>query len=124
MCGVIKKHENTRAQKEQDRIKHVYTCKTQTGPIFLCYKKNDTLRHAIELAKSGQPLYDFKYDNNVKNRVWRVDNDEQIGAISKAFDDVEALYIADGHHRCASAVKVAQRLREENPKYTGNEEFN
>lgn len=122
--GVIKKHENTRLQKEQDRINHVYTCNAQTGPIFLAYKHNDTLKDIIVNVKNEKPLYTFISDNNVENKVWKIYNNRTNVLISKAFDNIKNLYIADGHHRCASAVKVALKKREENPEYTGDESFN
>lgn len=122
--NVIKKHENTLAKKEQDRINHVNICNANTGPIFLTYRKNDVITETVESwINNNQPVYDFVKDD-VKQTIWVVDDDAALDAIQGAFDDVSALYIADGHHRCASAVKVGEMRRQENPNYTGDEEFN
>lgn len=121
---VIKKHENTRADKELDRIRHVDTCEAQTGPIFLAYRANDTLREIIARTKKQQALYDFTSEDGITHRVWCISADADITAIQNAFEGISQIYIADGHHRCASAVKVGLKKREENPGYTGDEEFN
>lgn len=121
---VIKKHENTRADKELDRIRHVETCEAQTGPIFLAYRANDTLREIIARTKSGSALYDFTSEDGITHRVWCISADDDIAAILKAFEGISQIYIADGHHRCASAVRVGLKKRAENPDYTGTEEFN
>ena len=121
----IKKHEFTRADKEADRIRHVDTCDANTGPIFLCYRENEKLSLIIEnWKKEHTPVYDFTGPGNVVNTVWVVDDTDTINEIADLFSSIESLYIADGHHRCASAVKVGLRRREENPEFTGNEEFN
>lgn len=120
----IKKHENTRAEKELDRIRHVDICNAQTGPIFLAYRKNDALQEIIDKEKSKQPLYDFVSEDGIGHRVWKVSEEEKINAIGEIFDKTDSIYIADGHHRCASAVKVGLKRREEQPDYTGEEEFN
>lgn len=118
---IIKKHENTREEKEIDRIKHVDTVNAQTGPIFLAYKKNDDLKKIISENISDAPIYDFVSDDGIGHRVWKVDKayNEQI---RECFENIESLYIADGHHRAASAVKVAlkRRQNENNP----NAEYN
>ena len=121
---VIKKHENTRADKELDRIRHVESCEAQTGPIFLAYRANDILREIIARTKKGQALYDFTSDDGITHRVWCICADEDIATIQKIFEGLSQIYIADGHHRCASAVKVGLKKRAENPAYTGEEEFN
>lgn len=124
-CGnVIKKHENTRADKEQDRIRHVDVCNMQTGPIFLAYRADAALKRLTEEGKAQEPLYDFVSEDGVGHRVWRIDGEERIRSVSESFERMPALYIADGHHRCASAVKVGLKRREEHPDYTGEEEFN
>lgn len=124
ISGTIKKHENTRADKEVDRINHVDALSAQTGPIFLAYRGRDDLREVIKKVKSSATLYDFTSPDGVTHRVWMIDDPSDIGAVEKAFNDTESIYIADGHHRCASAVKVGQKRRQEHPDYTGNEEFN
>ena len=121
---IIKKHENTRADKELDRIRHVETCKAQTGPIFLAYRANNILREIILRTKNGEALYDFTTEDGIRHCVWVIDNDSDIAAIQNTFSQIGQIYIADGHHRCASAVKVGLRRREQNPAYTGAEEFN
>lgn len=121
---VIKKHENTRADKEQDRIRHVETCEAQTGPIFLAYRANDTLREIIVRTKQSLALYDFISEDGITHRVWCICDDTDIAAIQNAFEGISQIYIADGHHRCASAVKVGLKKRAENPDYTGEEPFN
>ncbi len=124
-CGnVIKKHENTRADKEQDRIRHVDVCNMQTGPIFLAYRADAALKQLTQEGKAQEPLYDFVSEDGVGHRVWRIDGEKQIKTVADSFERMPALYIADGHHRCASAVKVGLKRREEYPDYTGEEEFN
>ncbi|MDY3908643.1 MAG: DUF1015 family protein [Eubacterium sp.] len=121
---VIKKHENTRADKEVDRITHVDTCSAQTGPIFLAYRSNQIINDIVEKAKKESPLYDFTAVDGISHRVWKVAAKEDIEAIQKAFSEIDRIYIADGHHRAASAVKVGLKRREENPANTGSEEYN
>ena len=122
--GVIKKHENTRADKEEDRIRHVDALNAQTGPIFLAYRDRDDLREVVLRQKKNAPLYDFTSEDGISHRVYRVEGDEDTGRIRELFGNMEQIYIADGHHRCASAVKVGQKRRREHPGYTGEEEFN
>ncbi len=124
MNNIIKKHEKTLAKKEKDRINHVNITDANTGPIFLTYRKNTAINMTVSLwMNEKEPVYNFEADD-VLQTVWVVDDTEIINRLSSLFKDVENLYIADGHHRCASAVKVGQMRREENPNYTGNEEFN
>ena len=120
----IKKHENTRADKELDRINHVDVMSAQTGPIFLAYRENETITNEINKAKENAPLYDFTSNDGIRHTVWVIDNIESIKTIQNAFAKINELYIADGHHRCASAVKVGLKRREAHPNYTGSEEFN
>lgn len=124
VSGIIKKHENTRKDKEEDRIRHVDTVNAQTGPIFLAYRKNAVLKSIIMKEKKNAPLYDFVSDDGITHRVWRVAMSEHIQGIEQAFTGIDSLYIADGHHRAASAVAVGLKRRAENPSYLGNEEFN
>lgn len=120
----IKKHELTRADKEADRIRHVDTCSAQTGPIFLAYRDSTALDELIDEQTSKEPLYDFVADDNVRHTVWVSDGAETDLKIRAAFEKERALYIADGHHRAASAVKAGLKRREQNPTFTGEEEFN
>jgi len=122
--NVIKKHENTRADKEQDRINHVDICNMQTGPIFLAYRTDSVLKEITNAVKQEVPVYDFISEDGIGHRVWVISCEEQVKAIQERFGGMNAVYIADGHHRCASAVKVGLKRRAENPGYTGEEEFN
>ena len=122
--NVIKKHENTRADKEEDRIRHVDTCSMQTGPVFLAYRAKEDLKEKIGELKKQAPVYDFVSEDGIGHRVWVIDNDSDVAMIEEAFGKIPAIYIADGHHRCASAVKVGLKRREQYPDYTGEEEFN
>ncbi len=121
--GVIKKHENTRADKEEDRIRHVDVCNAQTGPIFLAYRSNEELRMAMDAAMEAMPVYDFVSDDGITHRVWIV-GEGWTERVRQAFAGIKAIYIADGHHRCASAVKVGLKRRKEAGTYCGQEEFN
>lgn len=121
---VIKKHENTRAEKEADRIRHVDVCSAQTGPIFLAYRSKKEINEQVDAVKKEAPLYDFTSEDGIRHRVWRIADDERIRIIQESFQAIQEIYIADGHHRCASAVKVALKRRAEHPDYTGTEEFN
>lgn len=124
MNNVIKKHEHTLAKKELDRIRHVDTCDANTGPIFLTYRNNDKINDIVSVwMNANKAVYNFTADG-VEQTVWVVDDAETVSQLSSLFDTVPAMYIADGHHRCASAVKVGQKRREENQAYTGEEEFN
>lgn len=108
--GIIKKHENTRAEKEEDRIRHVDACNAQTGPIFLAFKHDEIIARVVSAQKMREPVYDFvKY--GVRQRVWVVDTDDDIDKLKKAFAKMDSVYIADGHHRCASACRVALNRR-------------
>lgn len=116
--NIIKKHENTREEKEIDRINHVDTLDAQTGPIFLAYKANDTLQKIISQNTKNVPLYDFVSEDGVRHRVWKVEK-EYNKQIAECFEDISALYIADGHHRAASAVKVALKRRQKDNNKDG-----
>ena len=122
--NIIKKHENTRADKEADRINHVDICNAQTGPIFLAYRANEVIREIVNKTKNEKTLYDFTSEDDITHRVWKISKEEDVNAIYEAFCGINSIYIADGHHRAASAVKVGLKRREENPSYNGTEEFN
>ena len=121
---VIKKHENTREDKEIDRITHVDTCGAQTGPIFLAYRSEQTINDVVERVKAGKTLYDFTAPDGVIHRVWCISGTDEIETIRTAFSKIGQIYIADGHHRAASAVKVGLKRRAANPSHTGTEEYN
>lgn len=120
----IKKHECTRAEKEEDRICHVDQCDAQTGPIFLAYREKEELKRVIEKAKNRPTEFDFQAIDGVTHRGWKIDDAELMDEIEELFKKTKEIYIADGHHRAASAVKVGLKRRRENPGYTGKEEFN
>ena len=122
--GVIKKHENTREEKELDRIRHVDTVNAQTGPIFLAYRQNIALKEIVAEEKTKPALYDFVSDDGIRHRVWQIDGADRTDAIEAAFAAIPSTYIADGHHRAASAVKVGLKRRTKHPGYTGEEPFN
>ncbi len=122
--NLIKKHENTRAEKEQDRIRHVDACSAQTGPIFLCYRSNSAINQVVSKTVSLAPAADFVSDGDVRNRVWVISDRADCDTIRSAFAGIDSIYIADGHHRCASAVRVGELRRKQNPGYTGEEDFN
>ncbi len=124
MNNVIKKHENTRADKEEDRIRHVDTCNAQTGPIFLAYRRNEIIYSVVAKTKKNAPLYDFTSDDGITHRVFVISDPADVAAVSDAFGTIDSIYIADGHHRAASAVKVGLKRRLENPGFDGTEEFN
>lgn len=120
----IKKHEFTRADKETDRINHVDYCDANTGPIFLTYRSKKEINEIVEAETQKQPEYSFVAEDGVEHIVWVLKQEETVLKLEEYFKEVKSLYIADGHHRAASAVKVGQLRREENPNYTGEEEFN
>lgn len=124
MNNVIKKHENTREDKEIDRITHVDACSAQTGPIFLAYRSQPVINDIVSKAQKGQALYDFTAVDGVSHRVWKIAGKEEVKTIRQAFEAIDRIYIADGHHRAASAVKVGLKRRKENQGHTGNEEYN
>lgn len=123
--NVIRKHELTRADKEQDRINHVDYCDANTGPIFLTYRSRDEVNEIINAQMAAKPpVYDFVSEDGIGHTVWVMDDDAVINNLCHIFAQVDNLYIADGHHRCASANRVGGMRRAENPGYTGQEEFN
>ncbi len=122
--GIIKKHENTRAEKERDRIRHVDECGAQTGPIFLAYRNRSDIDEITKRVVQTKAVYDITADDGVRHRVWIIDADEDISIIEKSFGQTDDIYIADGHHRAASAVNVGFKRREAHPGFDGSEEFN
>ena len=122
--GVIKKHENTRREKEEDRVRHVDVCDAQTGPIFLAYRSQKALKRLTADEKQKEPLFDFVSEDGIRHRGWKIAGQQELQAIQTAFSGMASLYIADGHHRAASAVRVGIKRRGEHPGYTGDEEFN
>ena len=121
---VILKHENTREEKEQDRIRHIEGCNAQTGPIFLAYRDREELNGLMKVIKEREPDFDFTGEDNIRHRVFSVFEEEMIEAIENEFQKVNKVYIADGHHRCASAAKVCLKRRQQDEKYDIDAEYN
>ena len=125
MNGIIKKHELTRADKEADRIRHVDTCDAHPSPVFFTYRHQDEIDATVaKVMRQKDPVYNFVSDDGIGHALWLMDSEEDINAIQAAFAKLPCLYVADGHHRTASAAKVGLVRREQNPDYTGEEEFN
>lgn len=122
--GTIKKHENTRADKEADRIRHVDVCSAQTGPIFLAYHADKAIDSLVDTIKKEKPVYDFISEDGIGHRCWIIDDAGDTAQFTDCFAQQEHLYIADGHHRAASAVKTGLQRREKHKDFTGAEEFN
>lgn len=120
--GTIRRHEETKEEKELDRIRHVDTMGAQTGPIFLTYRPQPELKQITEDAKQAPPLYDFTAEDGVRHQVWKIE--QKTEDITELFADIGHIYIADGHHRAASAVKAGLKRRQAYPEHTGDEEFN
>ena len=121
---VILKHENTREEKEQDRIRHIEGCNAQTGPIFLAYRDQEELNQLIKVIKERKADFDFTNEDGVRHRVFSVFEADVIETIEKVFGKVNKVYIADGHHRCASAAKVCLKRRAQEQDYDKDAEYN
>lgn len=121
---VIKKHEHTRADKEEDRIRHVRTTNANTGPVFLTYPARDTIDAIVNRTMTEDAEYDFTATDGIQHTVWIVKAPADIATLVEEFASMPALYVADGHHRSASAAKVGKALAAENPSHTGEEEYN
>lgn len=125
MDGTIKKHELTRAEKEADRIRHVDTCDAHPSPVFFTYRHQESIDQVVNKVMSAKtPEYDFVSDDGIGHALWVMDDPADLEAIQSAFEMLPYLYVADGHHRTASAAKVGLVRREQFPNYTGEEEFN
>ncbi len=118
---LIRKHERTRPDKENDRTRHVLTLRAQTGPVFLTYRADRRVDALVEAETKREPLYDFEAPDGVRHTVWRAAAPEQL---ARCFAEVPALYIADGHHRAASASRARAELKDKNPSHTGEEDYN
>ena len=123
--GVVKKHENTKPDKELDRTNHIKYCNANTGTVLLTYKNKEEIEKIIDYyVYFMAPIYDFKTDDGVIHTIWRVEKERDIVDLVNEFAKIDNLYIADGHHRCAAAENIALEKRSKNPNYTGKEEFN
>ena len=124
MTGKIKKHELTRRDKEEDRMKHVRVNNANIEPVFFAYPHNDELDGIVARVTAGKPEYDFTSAEGFGHRFWIIDNDDDIARVTRAFAAMPAMYIADGHHRSAAAALVGDEKRRQNPNHRGDEEYN
>ena len=123
--GKIKKHENTREDKEKDRMNHIDSTNANTGPVFLTYKAKDEIKQIVHSwTKEEKPVYDFTSEDGITHTCWVIDNESTIQQLIEFFAEMDYLYIADGHHRAAAATKVGLKRREKMKNYSGKEEFN
>jgi len=120
----IKKHEQTREVKEKDRVRHIETLEHQVGPVFLTYKNKPEIDNVFNLIQEKDPEYDFTSDDGIRHTFWVIGSKKRIEMIANLFVDVDALYVADGHHRSSSATIIAKKRRAANPDYTGAEPWN
>ena len=120
---IVRKHERTRKDKEDDRTRHIITLRAQTGPVFLTYRGAAEINHIVGEIKTLEPLYDFTAEDGVRHIIWRAD-EEKTGRLIEAFQSVPLTYIADGHHRAASASRARAELRSKTTDHTGAEEYN
>ena len=125
MNGVIKKHELTRRDKEEDRMKHVRVCDANIEPVFFAYPDNSVLDELINRYAATAPVYDFIAPiDGFRHQFWTISDDKDIATITEEFRKMPALYIADGHHRSAAAALVGAEKAKQNPQHVGNEEYN
>ncbi|MCF7792181.1 MAG: DUF1015 family protein [Victivallales bacterium] len=122
--NIIKKHEFTRKEKEDDRVRHVNTLNANTGPVFLTYHHRDDIDAVVKEITSGDPYVDFTADDDIKHTLWIVEDDNICGKIQKLFSEIPALYVADGHHRSAAASRVHAMRKSGNSNHTGYESYN
>ena len=124
MTGHIKKHELTRRDKEEDRMKHVRVNNANIEPVFFAFPDNERLAAIIKEVTAGEPVYDFTAPDGFGHHFWVIDDDKTIAAITEEFAKIPYLYIADGHHRTAAAALVGNEKAKANPNHTGDEEYN
>jgi uncharacterized protein (DUF1015 family) len=122
--GTIKKHELTRADKEEDRVRHIDALDANDEPVFYTYRNDPALTRAIEKVTSGAPLYDFTTDDGVSHALWTIADGALIDTLTRGFAAIPTLYVADGHHRSAAASRVRDLRRDANPQHSGSEEYN
>ena len=119
--SIIRKHERTRRDKEDDRTRHMLMLRAQTGPVFLTYRNRGEIDEQVSAAITTEPLYDLTAPDGVRHTIWRLDDTD---ALVKSFESVPLLYIADGHHRAASASRARAELKEQSFAHTGKEDYN
>lgn len=124
MNGRIKKHELTRRDKEEDRMKHVRNNRANVEPVFFTFPDNESLEQILKQETAKEPTYDFVADDGFGHTFWVIDSDDTIARISSLFADIPNMYIADGHHRSAAAALVGAEMAKNNPNHTGSEEYN
>lgn len=123
--GIIKKHEYTKPDKELDRTNHIKYCNAHTGTILITYKNQEIINKIVkDYSYNNKPIYDFITSDNISHTIWKIEDEETLSSLIEGFEKVPYLYIADGHHRTASAENIAKKMRTENQTYTGKEEFN
>ncbi|GFO61792.1 hypothetical protein GMST_41170 [Geomonas silvestris] len=122
--GTIKKHELTRADKEEDRVRHIDALNANDEPVFYTYRNDAVITQAIDDVTKGEPLYDFTTGDGVSHTLWLVDDPAKIAMLTERFAAIPTLYVADGHHRSAAASRVRELRRQANPNHTGREEYN
>ncbi|QXE85690.1 DUF1015 family protein [Geomonas nitrogeniifigens] len=122
--GTIKKHELTRADKEEDRVKHIDALNANDEPVFYTYRHDAAITATIDRVTQGTPLYDFTTDDGVSHALWDIADPKLIESLTMSFAAIPTLYVADGHHRSAAASRVRDLRRDANPKHTGSEEYN
>lgn len=125
MNGIIKKHELTRPDKEEDRMNHVRTTNINAGPVFFAYKDNQNIENIVSETVKENPEYDFVSDDNVRHQLWKISDENTVNKIENIFDkEVKYIYVADGHHRTAAAALVGNERKAKNKNHTGNEQYN
>tara|TARA_B100000683_G_scaffold145461_1_gene141084 strand:- start:521 stop:1777 length:1257 start_codon:yes stop_codon:yes gene_type:complete len=122
--GSIKIHEFTRPDKEEDRVRHMVELGAQVGPVFMTYNENPVLTDLMDEVAKGDPEYNFTDESEVRHTFWLIQNRELITSIDNAFDDIECLYVADGHHRSAAASRARNEYRSKNKQHNGSESYN
>jgi uncharacterized protein (DUF1015 family) len=123
--GIIKKHESTQADKEEDRMKHIESTEANTGPVFLVYKAKDEVNQIVnQWIEAKKPIYNFTSEHKITHLCWVIDDEKVIQQLINIFAKIDGFYIADGHHRAAAGVKVGLRKREQLKDYSGKEDFN
>ena len=122
--GIIKKHELTRADKEEDRVRHIDILDANDEPVFYTFRHDPVIDELLKSVTADRAEYDFKTDDNVRHTLWVVSDSDMIASFTKAFESIPFLYVADGHHRSAAASRVRDLRKMANPRHTGVEEYN